>query len=140
MTTNTFTDKITKPDEVLVKSTLGEYNKYWNELKQCLTGNYKNVVLEWKYYADAKGWLLPVAIGKKNYCWITFAEDTFRMSFWFGKKLELAVEKSDLPENIMELYRKAEQNKMGRGISIFVRSKTDLEDALRLFEFRYSLK
>ena len=140
MTTQAFPDKSVKPDENLIASKLGDYSKYWNDLKQYLSENHENVVFEWKYYADAKGWLLPVAIGKKNYCWITLADDTFRMSFWFGKKLESAVENSDLPESIKDAYRKAEQNKMGRGISICVRSKTDLEDALRVLEFKFRQK
>ena len=88
MTVQAFPDKSVKPDETLIASKLDDYSKYWNELKQYLSENHKNVILEWKYYTDAKGWLLPVSIGKKNYCWITFVEDTFRISFWFGKKLE----------------------------------------------------
>ncbi len=140
MDARVFTDKLIKPDEQLIASALGNNMVYWSELIQYLSENHKDVTLEWKYYADAKSWLLPVAIKKKNICWITVVENTFRMSFWFGKKVEGIIEKSNLPENIMKEYRRAKQNKMGRGITIVIDSQSDLEDALKLLDFKRGLK
>ena len=140
METRAFTDPSVKPDDKLIHSIIGEKLALWNEFTQYLFENYTDVKLEWKFYKDAKSWLLPVEIRKKNIAWVTIIDRTFRVSFWFGKKLETHVEQSDLPEEIIELYRKADQNKMGRGLSIFVNTRKDMEYIKRLLDFKSKFK
>jgi len=135
-----FTDPSIQPDEQRICSVIGDKQVYWKELMQDLSETYPDVSLEWKYYRDAKSWLLPVAVKKKNLCWITIAEGTFRVSFWFGNKAGGFVENSDLPESIKEEYRKAKQNKMGRGILIPVKGPTDVKKVMKLLEFKSTLK
>ena len=77
---------------------------------------------------------------KKNLFWISFIDDTFLTSFWFGPKVEPLFEASDLSEKLKIDFRNAERNKMGRGIGIKVYSDTDLEEALELINFKAKLK
>jgi hypothetical protein len=138
------TPKLTDPqimpaDEVLY-AIIGENRKYWDQFNTTLKELYPDVVMEWKYYKDAKRWLLPVARNKKNLFWVSIMDDTFLVSFWFGHKLTPVFEASNVPEKIKADFRKAEQNKMGRGLAIKVYSDTDLEEVYELLKFKYQLK
>ena len=135
-----FTDSSVRPDDKLLLTVIGKNMTYWNKLMLFLHETFKNVQAEWKFYKDAKGWLLPVAVKKKNLCWISVSEGTFRVSFWFGTKVEGKVEDSNLPAPIKEEFRKAKQNKMGRGLSIYVNSPDTLENVMKLIEFKSTLK
>ncbi len=134
------TDKSVKPDDSLIHSAIGDNMKYWTEFMEYMQNTYSDLTLDWKAYKDAKCWLMPVSVKKKNLCWITILIGAFRVSFWFGKKLENQVLNSDLPDRILEEYRNAEQNKMGRGISITVENQVDLEHIKRLLEFKAAIK
>ncbi len=140
MDVKAFTDKSVKPDEDLISSTIGDTMVFWKDLMQYLSNHYNEIKLEWRFYPDAKSWLLPVAVKKKNLAWIVVYKGYFRVSFWFGKKLEGIVENSDLHEKILEEYRKAKQSKMGRGIVIIVNSKIHLDHVKQLLEFKSKIK
>lgn len=134
------TDKSVTPTEEIISSQIGKNYILWKKLMHSIHEQYEDISMEWKNYRDSKCWLMPVIKKKKSLCWISLANNTARVSFWFGKKVEPMVEISDLPEEVMALYRKAEVNKMGRGISIFLESETDLENTLRLIAFKSKLK
>ena len=140
MDVKAFTDKTVKPDNDLISSALGNTMVYWKDLMEYISGHFNEITLEWRFYTDAKSWLLPVAVKKKNLAWIVVYEGYFRVSFWFGNKLDGIVEKSGLPEKVLEEYRRAKQSKMGRGILITVISKTDLDHVKQLLEFKSNIK
>jgi hypothetical protein len=135
-----FTDSSIQPDETLLFSVIGKNQIYWKELMRYLHDSFPDVITDWKYYKDANGWLLPVTFKKKNLCWISAMEDTFRVSFWFGPKVTTLFENSNLPDSLKEEFRKAKQNKMGRGISVYVTSTDTLENVKKLLEFKNTLK
>ena len=119
---------------------LGDNRKYWDQFTSTLKQSYPELVMEWKYYKDAKRWLLPVERKKKNLFWVSFIDDTFIASFWFGPKLVTLFLDSELSEAIKEEFRNAEQNKMGRGLAVKVYSDADLEKVFRLVNFKANLK
>jgi hypothetical protein len=134
------TDPAIQPNDEVLYSELGENREYWDKFKHTLLENYPEIVMEWKFYKDAKRWLLPVTRKKKNLFWLSFVDDTFLVSFWFGHKLTPLVEESELSEKIKSDFRSAEQNKMGRGLAIKVYSKADLEEVFELINFKAKLK
>ena len=79
-------------------------------------------------------------MNSRNLLWISLEGYTFQAGFWFGKKTEPLVEDSELSENIKADFRKAEQNKMGRGLSIKVRTSSYLDRVMELINFKYLLK
>ena len=140
MSTPLFTDKSQQPNHKLISEKIGKNFTYWEKFTQSLKDRYPELILEWKFYRDAGRWLLPVSGKKKNLCWISFIDDTFMVGFWFGHKLTPAFESSDLPEKIKTDFRNAEQNKMGRGLSIKVYSETHLDEVFELLKFKAQLK
>ena len=134
------TDPTIRPADDALYAEIGDNRKYWDTFKTRLKKTYPEMVLEWKFYKDAKRWLLPVALKKKNLFWISFIDDTFLVSFWFGHKLTPLFEASDLPEKLKADFKNAEQNKMGRGLAIKVYSDTDLQEVFDLIDFKAKLK
>jgi hypothetical protein len=134
------TDKSIQPTDEVLYAQIGKNRKYWDKLTTILKETYPEVILEWKYYKDAKRWLLPVARKKKILFWLSFIDDTFMADFWFGPKIEPLFEASDLSEKLKTDFKNAERNKMGRGITIKVYSDSDLDEVLELINFKAKLK
>jgi|WetSurMetagenome_2_1015567.scaffolds.fasta_scaffold331855_2 hypothetical protein len=140
MNTLLLTDKSISPTNEIISSLIGEKYIFWEKLMTSIHGQYDEVATDWKNYRDSKCWLMPVIKKKKTLCWISLANGTTRISFWFGKKIEPQFVKSDLPDVIKEKFRIASVNKMGRGFSIELESETDLENALRVIAFKSTMK
>lgn len=134
------TDPSIQPTNEVLYAQIGDNRKYWDQFAAILEESYPDLAMEWKFYKDAKRWLLPVARKKKNIFWVSFMDDTFLVSFWFGHKLTPIFEASDLPEKIKTDFKNAEQNKMGRGLVIKVHSDADLEEVFELIKFKYQIK
>lgn len=134
------TDPSIQPTNEVLYAQIGDNRKYWDRFVATLEESYPDLVMEWKFYKDAQRWLLPVARKNKNIFWVSFMDDTFLVSFWFGHKLTPIFEASDLPEKIKNDFKNAEQNKMGRGLVIKVYSDADLEEVFELINFKAKLK
>ncbi len=132
------TDKTVQPDKEQVYAIIGENRIFWDKYLDSLN-KLGDVVAEWKSYRDSKCWLMKVNRKKNTLCWIILVDDTFKINFWFGIKAEPKIEESDLPVSIKENYRNAEQNKLGRGLSIVINSEQDLLNAVKLAEFKSKL-
>jgi hypothetical protein len=140
MDTLLLTDKSITPNDEIIASLIGENYIYWEKLMSGIHDQFKDISLEWKNYKDSKCWLMPVVRKKKSLCWISLANNTTKVSFWFGKSIEPLVEKSDLSESLKEQFRVAKVNKMGRGFSILLSNEKDLEDVFSIIEFKSKIK
>ncbi len=134
------TDQSIIPDKALVTSLIGDKAVFHEKLLKNLHLHFKGSTAEWKYYKDAKRWLMPVVYKKKNLCWIHLADNMAKVSIWFGKRFETIVEKSDLPQSVKERYRSAEITKMGRGIGINLETDADIEDVIKVLDFKSKVK
>jgi len=63
-------------------------------------------------------------------------KDFFKLSFIFGDKAVLAVEESDLPQNIKTTLKNAKKYMEGRGLSIEVKSSKEVEIVKKLVEIK----
>lgn len=129
-------DKLITPDTTQVYAIIGDKHYLWDTYFEKLKERYSDLAAEWKFYRDAKSWLMQVARKKKTICWIVIVDNTFRITFWFGSKVESAIENSDLPEDVKDNFRNAKQTKIGRGLAIVIKDETDLEVALKLAEIK----
>lgn len=134
------TDPTVQPTEELIFSIIGENSVYWEQLIDYLYDNHFDITEEWRFYNDGKSWLYRALRKKKTIYWIGIIKDTFRISFWIGEKAAPIIEAGSLPETIKEEYRNAKKFKIGRCISIEMRSPEDLENAIALIELKVKLK
>jgi hypothetical protein len=75
---------------------------------------------------------------KRNLFFFTPLQGYFQLVFIFGDKAVGAVEKSDLPKDMVDKLRKAKKYMEGRGLQVEVRSAEDLERVKKLVEIKVS--
>jgi hypothetical protein len=125
-------DKSVYPDDDLIFSIIGNNSVYWKKLMTSIHEIYPASEEVWKYYNDGKNWLFRVILKKKTLFWIGVLKDTFRITFYFGDKAELAIAQSTLPEQIKTSFKDGRRYGKLRGITIKVKSQDDIDNALIL--------
>ncbi len=131
-----FIDKNIKPDNKIVADTLGSSYKLWEKIKISLTTNYGNLNEDWKFYGQKIGWTLKLLYKKRNLFFLTPYENYFQIAFVFGDKAVAVIEKSDLPENIIDEIINARKYAEGRGLRIPVKKQNDVKIVLKLAEIK----
>jgi len=91
----------------MLKDALGKTYKLWEEIKKHLKKEYGQTTEDWKFYNVKSGWLLKTYQKKRNLFFFIPLKDFFKLSFIFGDKAVLAVEESDLPQNIKTTLKNA---------------------------------
>jgi len=131
-----FSDKSAKPDNILLVRAIGDTAKFWEAIKKHIKDTYDATNEEWKFCGARSGWTLKVLLKKRNLFFFTPLSGYFRMAFVFGDKAVGAVEKSDLPKDLIETLRNARKYAEGRGIRVEVRSLKDVESVNKLIDIK----
>lgn len=132
-------DKLVIPTEDHIFSFIGEKRFDWQRILSYAAENY-NDAGSWNYYNDGKQWLFKLVNKKKTIFWAGILADTFRITFYFGDKVEPLMDASDLPEKIKDEFKSAKRYGAIRGLSIIVRDKTDVDNILKLIIIKHKLK
>jgi len=136
MAENVFTDKTIKPTDQLLSETLGTTYKYWDEIRTSLRKEYGELIEEWKYYGVKYGWSLKLLLKKRNLFFFTAYNKYFTIGFVFGDKAVSAIEKSDLPKNIIEKIINAKKFAEGRGFRLEIRKHGDIRHIEKLVDIK----
>jgi len=136
MDTKVFTDQSAKPDHLRLTKEIGDTAKFWAAIKKHIEDSYGAVSEEWKFYGAKFGWTLKVLLKKRNLFFFTPLSGYFRMGFVFGDRAVAAVEKSGLPNDLIETIKNARKYAEGRGARVEVRSIKDAEIVMRLIDIK----
>jgi len=136
MASSVFDDRADIPDDTRLEQVLGESVALWAAIKQNIATEYGIVTEEWKYYNARSGWLLKMLLKKRNLFFFVPQKDFFRISFIFGDKAVAMVGQSDLPAEIIRSLVDARKYMEGRGVSLEVRHRTDMEHAIELLRIK----
>ena len=136
MAVSVFEDKATMPDDKMLAKALGKSNRLWKNIKKHLSGAYGELIEEWKFYGQKCGWILKTLRKKRNLFFFIPLKGSFRVSFVFGDKAVAAVQKSDLPKELVTRLKNARKYAEGRGLQIDVESSTDVEHIKKLVEIK----
>lgn len=134
------TDPNIQPTDELIFSIIGENQIYWKNILDYLYDKHTDITEEWRFYNDGKSWLYRALQKKKTIYWIGIQKDTFRVSFWLGEKAEPVIEASSLPETVKEEYRNARRFKIGRCITVVIKTQEDFENVIKLIGLKLKLK
>jgi hypothetical protein len=132
-------DKSVIPTDDYIFSLIGDMKFYWQIILSFAAENY-NDSGSWNYYNDGKQWLFKLVNKKKTIFWAGILADTFRITFYFGDKVEPLMVASDLPERIKDEFKSARRYGAIRGVSISVRDQTDVDNILKLIIIKHKLK
>ena len=136
MSASVFDDKATLPDDKMLAGALGKSNRLWLQIKKHLKAEYGELIEEWKFYGQKSGWILKTLRKKRNLFFFISLKGSFQVSFVFGEKAVAAVEKSDLPKELIIELKNARKYAEGRGLRIDVRNSADVEHIKKLVEIK----
>ncbi|MFC1683404.1 DUF3788 family protein [Candidatus Zixiibacteriota bacterium] len=138
MSISSFDDKTNKPANDTLFKVLGASGKYWRQLKKHLEENYGPITEDWKFYSQQSGWTLKMLRKKRNLFFFTPLKGHFQLTFIFGDRAVAAVEKSELPKDMIDKLKKAKKYMEGRGLQVEIKSREDLEKVKKLVETKVS--
>jgi hypothetical protein len=133
-------DRQVIPTDEYIFSILGEKKIFWQSIITYAEDNFKDISGVWNYYNDGKQWLYKLTQKKKTVFWGAMLKDTFRITFYFGNKVEPLLENSELPLKIKEDFITAKRYGLIRAISIKVFSPSDVESVKKLIAIKIKLK
>lgn len=133
-------DREVVPTDEYILSLLKEKSVLWQEIMSYAADNYKDISGAWNYYNDGKQWLYKLTQKKKTIFWGAMHKDTFRITFYFGDKVEPLLENSELPLKIKEDFKVSKRYGSIRSISQKIFSASDVENVKKLIAIKIKLK
>ena len=132
-------DKSVIPTDDYIFSLIVESKFYWQKIMSYTAETY-NDTGSWNYYNDGKQWLFKLVNRKKTIFWAGIMTGTFRITFYFGDKVEPLLAASDLPEKIKDEFKSAKRYGAVRAISIVMNDQTDVDNVLKLIAIKHKMK
>lgn len=133
-----FNEKAVEPNEQMLKTALKEYYSSYEKIKQHSEEHFGKITREWKYYGKKNGWLLKHLIGSKNILFVNPQAGYFKTTFTFGENAVKEILQSDIDPKIKKELSMAKKYAEGRVIQVSVESNEDVEDILKLINFKIS--
>jgi hypothetical protein len=133
-------DPLIVPTDEYIFSILGEKKILWQSIISYATNNFKDITYVWNYYNDGKQWLFKLTQKKKTIFWGGMLKDTFRITFYFGDKIEPLLETSELPLKIKEDFKASKRYGLIRPITLKIFSESDVESVKKLIAIKVKLK
>jgi hypothetical protein len=129
-------DKEIYPTDELIFSIIGDKEHLWKSIIDHMNNSYKDSVGQWNFYNDGKRWLYKMVHKKKTIFWAGILNDTFRITFYLGNKVEPVIGNSDLPQSIKEDFRTAKRYGLIRPVSFIINDKTDVDNVLKMIDIK----
>ena len=133
-------DKGIFPTDEYLTSIIGDKMYLWHLLMNFVKDTHPDSTGEWNYYNDGKRWLFKMIKKKKTIFWGGILDDTFRITFYFGDKAESLIQKSELPQSIIDSFGSAKKYGAIRPISIKVSDNSDLDNIKKLITIKLNIK
>jgi hypothetical protein len=132
-------EEIIYPTNEVLKSVLCDSYVVFEELTSKITNDF-GLILEWNYYKDQQSWLCKVLNKKKNVFWLSVWDKFFKATFFFTEKHLEGFSMLDVSENIKENLCMSKPIGKLLPLLLDINSKNQLEDLLKIVEFKKSLK
>lgn len=129
-------DENVYPDDVVLKSVLGDVFPVYQELTKTLTGSDFSIDLTWNYYKDGKSWLCKVTKKKKTIFWLSVWEGFFKAGFYFTETTGAGIATLDIDLSYKETFATAKP--IGKLIPLVfdITRKEQLKDLLEVVRYK----
>jgi hypothetical protein len=128
------------PDELLLKTLLGDKMEWWNQIMEHTMQHYPSVSPVWRYYNDGKQWLFRLLQKKDTIFWTSLVGNTFRITFYFTDKFEPFILGSHISEEVKTGFLTSKHYGKIRGITIRMESTQDIEAVKELIAIKLQIK
>jgi hypothetical protein len=138
MALSAFDDRAKEPSADELRQVLGRSSDRWNELISHLEADQAPIDAGWTFAGAKWGWSLRLRRKKRTILYMTPCSRHFLVGFALGEKAVAAARESGLPDSILEVIDQARKYAEGRAVRLEIRSKKDVEAALRLAAIKMS--
>ena len=140
METQFLRDPDHSPEKDVLENVLKESYLVYDELIKTITASDIGLVPQWNYYKDGKTWLCKVCYKKKTVFWLSVWDRYFKTGFFFTEKNCPGVENLNIDDNIKADFKNNKH--IGRLIplSIDINRRDQIDDLLKIIEYKKSLK
>ena len=140
METLALKDPTISPTKKVLESVLGKSYSAYEELMNTIESKNYSLTPLWNYYNDGKAWLCKVQFKKKTVFWLSVWDKYFKMGFYFTEKNCKGIFEMDIDDSIKKEFK--EHKPIGKLLPLGLRinKKTQLKDALKIVEYKKSLK
>jgi hypothetical protein len=141
METQLLRNNLEFPDYKTLKNALGDssFVAYQN-LMELITTEHYALVAEWTYYNDGKAWLCKVQHKKKTVFWLSVWDGFFKTTFYFTLKNCMGVVELNIDEKIKDDFGHSKSIGKLIPLTINIEHKEQLNDLLKIIEYKMSLK
>ncbi|HBL77321.1 MAG: hypothetical protein A2W90_21880 [Bacteroidetes bacterium GWF2_42_66] len=128
------------PSEEILGNVLGDSFPVFTELMESVTKSACGLTSQWNYYNDGKAWLCKMQYKKKTVFWLSVWDGFFKTAFYFTEKTGAGLMELDIKESLKQSFNSAKS--FGKLIPLVftMRTKDQLEDLLKVIEYKKSLK
>ena len=140
METRLLGDKEVFPSKEVLEKALGKSYLAFNELIETISNEKYAIVYEWRYYKDGKSWLCKVSNKKKTVCWISVWNKFFKVGFYFTEKTRLGINELSIDNKIKEDFNQSKNIGKLIPLVINVSRKEQINDVLKIIEYKKKLK
>lgn len=131
-----FKEKAVVPTEEDLIPELGETFSLWQELKDYVMEVYPAGKQEWNFPGKKYGWSFRIKDKRRAILYFLPREGYFKVAFVFGEKALAAILESQVDKKIKTDLQNARKYAEGRGVSIDVLKREDLDDIKSLVEIK----
>jgi hypothetical protein len=128
------------PTKEVLKNALGESYLVFNELMEIITNNHFRLVKKCGHYNGGKYWLCKVCYKKKTICWLSVLNNFFKVGFCFTEKNGLGMAELDIENNIKEDFKRIKKNGKWRLLVVNMHRKEQIDDVIKIIEYKKGLK
>lgn len=130
-------EKNTIPNDPLIMSIMKDSYPFYEQIFSYFKSRIPNSHTEWKYYGKKNGWLLKHIDENRNMFFLVIYEDYFKISFTFKDKTVSDILTSDkVSNNVKSCFDNAKKYVEGTTILFTVKSKSDVDDAIQLINYK----
>jgi len=140
METRLLGEKEVYPNKEVLEKALGESYLAFNELIKTISNEKYALVPDWRFYKDGQSWLCNVSNKKKTVCWISAWNKFFKVGFYFTEKTRLGINELDIENRIKEDFSQSKNIGKLIPLVIDVSRIEQIDDVLKIVEYKKKLK
>jgi hypothetical protein len=128
------------PTDKVVEDALKDCYPVFDELMQTIKGANYGLNAEWNYYKDGKSWLCKVTYKKKTVFWLSVWDKYFKIGFYFNEQSGSGIESLDIDNKLKESFKSVKPIGKLIPLEVNVESKNQINDILKIIDYKKSLK
>lgn len=140
METISLKDQQILPTNEVLENAMGASFQVYSELIESISKPEFGLVPEWKYYNDGKAWLCKVCFKKKTIFWLSVWNQYFKIGFYFTEKHLEGIAGLDIDETIKDNFGQSKHIGKLIPLTLEMRNKEQIADALKIIDFKKKLK